>query len=165
MASRVAGDRGDPVRERTLLDEAADLDDASPPVTRVHIAEGLACAELNYGDLDTARRHAERALALAERTDNVHGLIAAQQRPWRHRRKRCSTSIAPSNMPSHACKLAREIGDVHGEANARARLGIAVHLRGDAHGSLDDYAHAAAHYEAPRRCIASSGTRRSSPSP
>jgi tetratricopeptide (TPR) repeat protein len=147
QASRVAGDRGDPGRERALLDEAADLDGASPPVTRVHVAEGLAFSELAYGDLDTARRYAEQALALAERTDNVAGLIAANNALGAI--AEAGLELDRAERHALAClQIAREIGDVHGEATARGRLGIAVHLRGDAHGSLDDYARAAAHYEA-----------------
>ena len=86
-------------------------------------------------------------MALAERTADVDGLISGHD---------ALAAIAEAARDLDGAEhhgligvqLSRESGDVHGEANARGRLGIAAHLRGDADGSLDHYADAVAHYEA-----------------
>ena len=148
VASRLAGDRGDPVHDRALLDEAAALDADSRSSRRAcRVAQGLAWCELEHGDRDVARRHAETALDLASVTADTDGLIAAHN---------ALGAIAESELDLDGAErhalvcldLAREIGDLHGEAVARGRLGIVVHLRGDTDGDLDDYRCAVAHYDA-----------------
>ena len=146
-ASRLAVDRGDAIRERALLDEAADLDLAAWPEMRIRIDYGLAWWEVGHGDLDTARGYAEPALALAEQTGDTEGLIETHNVLGAIAESACDLPGAERHALT-CLQLARQIGDVHGEATARGRLGIAAHLRGDAEGSVDDYAGAAAHYEA-----------------
>jgi class 3 adenylate cyclase/tetratricopeptide (TPR) repeat protein len=157
-ARRVAGDRGDPRLERALLDEAAGVDSVLWPDAAAHVAEGLAWWELRFGDIELARRHAEEARAISERTTDVagtaaaHGVIAAIAESAGH--------LDEADQHVRIClELARAIGDIHGEATARGRMGVIAHLRADARGSREDYITAIAHYDAAARLYRQLGDR------
>jgi class 3 adenylate cyclase/tetratricopeptide (TPR) repeat protein len=145
-ASRVAVERSQPARVRSLLEEAHRLADGGAPTTLIRVVRGLAWWELGHGDLDAAQHHAERALSLAEQSGDSAEVIEARDVLEAVATVRGDFDTAEQHTLV-TLEMAQRIGDPSLEATAHARLGVALHLRADRCGSLDDYRAAARHYE------------------
>ena len=144
-SGRVALERGDPLSERALLDEALRLIEPLDVTRHAQVLASLAWWELRYGDLNACVRMAEGALEAAERAVSIAGQIDSSG---------LLVVIATMNDDydgalGHArtcMELARAGGDLAAEAVAHRNLGVTLHLWGDASGDLDKYRAAAAEY-------------------
>jgi tetratricopeptide (TPR) repeat protein len=145
-ASRVAVERSQSARVRSLLEEAHGLAEGGAPATLIRVVIGLAWWELGHGDLDAAQHHADRALSLAEESGNSAEVIEARDVLEAIATIRGDFDTAEQHTRV-TLEMAQRIGDPSLEATAEGRLGVALHLRADGCGSLDDYRAAARHYE------------------
>ena len=145
LASWVAADRQGADVERAFLDRALPLAErlGGEILVRVliasHVVGGLVRTPAVAEELAT------RAIELAQRDGESAGLCRALSAMAMV--QDASGRLDDASVSFHrALEIARRIGDLEAEARALGYLGVAHHLRGDADGSLDEYAIAADFY-------------------